>query len=81
MKAIVNDVDATLMQFPGGLTFVFVGDEYAGTAEKGELGVWTSNPHLVVPDLTEETHDNMFSAVGAVVTTHAVASLMHVLAV
>jgi hypothetical protein len=81
MNTIVNDVDVTISQFPGGLVFVFVGDEYAGSAEKGTLDVWTSNPVVRIPRLTDDAHDNMFSAVGAVVTTHAVASLVHTLAV
>jgi hypothetical protein len=81
VSSIVNNVDVTISQFPGGLVFVFVGSEYAGSADRCSMGVWRTNPRRSVPNLTDEFHDNMFAAVGAIVTTYSVASLVLALAV
>lgn len=81
MTSIVNpDVIVTIEQISSELAFVFVGSEYAGSAEKGALDVWSAYPVLRLPLYDGEMHADMMSAVGDVVNVHAFASLKEALA-
>lgn len=75
---LIEDVDVILAQISKELVFVFVGEEYAGSAERGALDVWSGFPVMGDPADVEPV-DSMWSAVGYVLRVHALKSLQIVL--
>lgn len=77
MRTIVSDVDVTVMTFAkGNGAFVFVGDEYAGSVERDEIG-WTGNAVLGNNPIPSAVA--MWDVVRSILHVHARQSLRKVL--
>ena len=79
LRRIIRGLPVEIVKAKGGMVLVFVSDEYAGSAERGDaLGVWGA--FTLYRTGAPTTSEGMWGAIDAIVTEHVEMAMKAVLA-